>query len=97
MEVKWLRRALRDLENQIEFIAEDNPEAAVRTGETIGRAVARLANFPELGRIGRVPSTRELVVAGTRFIVIYRTTDSVEILRLLHSSQRWPPLPGGRQ
>jgi toxin ParE1/3/4 len=41
-----------------------------------------------------VPSTRELVIAGTRFIVVYRITDNVEILRVLHTAQRWPPLEG---
>src|SRR5205823_1481330 len=96
MEIKWLGRALRDLADQIEFIAVDNPRAASRASDTIHRAVARLADFPQLGRAGRVPTTRELVVAGTRWIVVYRVTASIEILRVLHSSQRWPPLRGHR-
>jgi toxin ParE1/3/4 len=92
MQIKWLRRALRDFDEQIEFIGENNPDAAIRSRDTIQTAVERLADFPELGRMGRVPSTRELVVAGTRWIVIYRVTDSIEILRVIHSAQRWPPL-----
>jgi len=97
MEIKWLRRALRDFDEQIEFIAEDTPAAAAQAGEIIRRAVGRLSDFPEMGRTGRLPSTRELVVAGTRWIVVYRVTDSIEILRLLHSSQRWPPQRRGRR
>src|SRR5260370_20283727 len=92
MWVRWLRTALRDLESQIDYIAVDDPEAAARAGDRIRRAVERLADFPEMGRAGRVPSTRELVVARTHWIVVHRVSSrSVEILRVIHSSQRWPP------
>jgi toxin ParE1/3/4 len=91
MPVRWLRTALRDLENQIDFIAAENPEAAARIGERIGASVERLAEFPEMGRMGRVPSTRELVVPRTPWVVVYRVRTSVEILRVLHASQSWPP------
>jgi toxin ParE1/3/4 len=70
MRVSWLRSALRDLEGQIDFIAERNPGAAERLSRRIREAVDRLGNLPEIGREGRVPSTRELVIAGTRFIVV---------------------------
>ena len=36
-------------------------------------------------------STRELVVGDTPWIVVYRVGHSVEILRVLHTSQQWPP------
>jgi len=91
MQVKWLRTALRNLDEQISFISEENPQAAARASARILTAVERLEEFPELGRPGRVSSTRELVIAGTRWIVIYRIRDSIEILRVLHSAQRWPP------
>lgn len=91
MRVRWLRTALRDLESQIDYIATDNPEAAARVSLRIRASVERLAEFPEMGRIGRVPATRELVVAGTSWIAVYRVGTSVEILRVLHASQRWPP------
>jgi len=91
MRIKWLRTAVHNLDEQISFIAEDNPQAAARASARIHAAVERLKDFPELGRSGRVPSTRELIVSGTRWIVIYRVGDSIEILRVLHSAQRWPP------
>jgi toxin ParE1/3/4 len=91
MRVRWLRTALRDLHSQIDYIAADDPEAAARSSDRIRRAVERLAEFPEMGRAGRVPSTRELVVPRTPWIVVYRAAISVEILRVIHSSQRWPP------
>ena len=91
MQVRWLRSALRDLEGQIDFIAAQNPGAAQRLSRRIRGAVDRLGNFPLLGREGRVPSTCELVISGTRFVVVYRVREVVEILRVIHSAQRWPP------
>ena len=51
----------------------------------------RLAQFPAIGRLGRVEGTRELVISGTSYIVPYRVkADAVQIITILHSSQRWP-------
>jgi toxin ParE1/3/4 len=91
VQVKWLRAALRDLNGQLDYIANDNPEAAARLAARIDEATALLVEFPDLSRSGRVRGTRELVVSGTPWIIIYRLTDSVEVLRLLHAAQRWPP------
>ena len=45
-----------------------------------------------MGRTGRVPLTRELIVGGTPWIIVYRArADVVEIIRLLHGAQSWPP------
>jgi len=50
-----------------------------------------LAEHPELGRLGRVRGTRELVVTGTRYLLIYRVKgDEIQILRVLHGRQQWP-------
>lgn len=92
MKVEWLREAVRNLESQLSYIAERNPAAAVRLGEAIAAAVARLAEFPEIAPRGRVEGTRELSVAGTPYIAIYRIEAArIVILRLLHDNQNWPP------
>jgi toxin ParE1/3/4 len=50
-----------------------------------------LSENPKLGNAGRVPGTRELVIAKTTYIVPYRLRGStIEIVRLYHSSRRWP-------
>ena len=91
MEVRWLRTALRNLDEAAAYIARDDPRAATRMVARIRAAVARLAINPAMGRPGRVPGTRELVVAGTRYIVPYRSQRGrVEIIRVLHSAQQWP-------
>ena len=44
-----------------------------------------------MGRPGRVPKTRELVVSGTPYLVIYRVkNDRLEVLRVFHGARQWP-------
>jgi plasmid stabilization system protein ParE len=91
MQVRWLRTALRNLEDEAAHIAADDRAAARLVVERVLQAVEQLAEQPSLGRPGRVPGTRELVVAGTRYLVPYRVRrDAVEILRVFHTSRRLP-------
>lgn len=91
MRVKWLRKALRNLDDEATYIAIDDAAAARLVVNRVPDAVASLAEQPGLGRPGRVPGTRELVVINTRFIVPYRVRgELVEILRVFHTSRRLP-------
>lgn len=91
MRVRWLRTALRNLDEEAAYVATDDPIAAGRVVARVLGAVAMLAAQPGLGRPGRVPGTRELIVGKTRYIVPYRVRDdSVEILRVFHTSRRLP-------
>lgn len=92
MRIEWLPAAKQNLESQITYIAEHDPRAAIKVGDAIETAVARLADNPQIARAGRVQGTRELVVTGTPFVAVYRIDGSrVAILRVLHGAQRWPP------
>jgi len=91
MRVRWLKTALDNLDAAAEYISRDNPSAAARVVADIWVAVQRLADFPALGRPGRVDGTRELVVPGTPYIVPYRVRGSeVQILRVFHGARKWP-------
>lgn len=91
MRVRWLRKALRNLDEEAGYIANDDSAAARIVVERVLSAVAMLAQQPDMGRPGRVPGTRELVVPRTRYIVPYRVRgDAVEILRVFHTSRRLP-------
>ena len=91
MRVRWVQTALANLNAEAEYIARDKPSAAAHTVELIVRAVRQLEEFPAIGRPGRVPGTRELVVAGTPDIVPYRIRAGyVEVIRVFHGSRRWP-------
>jgi toxin ParE1/3/4 len=87
----WLKRALNDRDAQLDYIAEDNPMAAVAQGDRIEDQVDQLLQHPQLGRPGRKQGTRELVISRTPFIVVYRIRGKrIELLRLLHGAQKWP-------
>lgn len=92
MRVNWLRTALANLEAEAEYIARDSPAAAARVVSAIQRSVEQLRKHPALGRPGRVPGTRELVITGTPYIIPYRVRgDRVEVLRVFHAARKWPP------
>jgi toxin ParE1/3/4 len=91
LRVRWIRRALLDLEEVEAYIARDNPAAAAETVLGIAKAVSLLQEQPGLGRAGRIPGTRELVVPDSPYIVPYRVKDNiVQVLRVYHASRRWP-------
>ncbi|NKB84854.1 type II toxin-antitoxin system RelE/ParE family toxin [Brucella grignonensis] len=80
-----------DLDSIVDHIALENPSAALDIWDDIERQIERLRDFPRSGRIGRMPETRELVVSGTPYIVVYLVSDDVELIRVLHGAQKWPP------
>jgi toxin ParE1/3/4 len=90
--IEWLPEARRSRFEQLDYIAQDNPMAAISQDEEIERQVAMLVDHPKMGRPGRVSATRELVVSSTPFVLVYRFVGvkRIEILRFLHSSQQWP-------
>jgi toxin ParE1/3/4 len=91
MRLKWLRKAVLNLDEQASYIAAEDPLAAKLVVQRVLDAVAMLQNQPALGHPGRVPGTRELVVPKTRLIVPYRVRgQDIEILRVFHTSRRPP-------
>jgi len=91
MRVRWLSQALRNLDEEASYIAQDDPKAAQLVVQRILDSVAMLPEQPGIGRPGRVPGTRELIVLKTRYIVPYRVqSQTIEILRVFHSSRRPP-------
>ena len=92
MRIRWSDPAVDDFTNICDYI-EQNASANVarRVALAIYQSIDVLSKFPESGRTGRKPETRELVVAGLPYVAIYRLREqSVEILRILHGAQQWP-------
>ena len=91
MKIVWSRRAIRHLVKLRDYIAQDNPDAAAYVAARILNAVENLATFPNLGRVGRLAGTRELVVPETPYIIPYRIRGSrIELIAVFHGRQRWP-------
>jgi len=91
MNVVWTAQALQDLLLVREHIEKDNKIAAARIANRLRIAAKRLAAHPEIGRPGRVGSTRELVVPSTPYLLPYRVREGrVEVLAVVHGAQEWP-------
>jgi len=91
VQIDWAPAAHRDLLQIIRHIAQDDPGTAYKVLEAIEKRTSLLSDNPALGRAGRVRGTRELVIAGTPYIVAYRVRDeAVQVLRLMRGAQQWP-------
>ena len=91
MKLVWLPRAIANRDAQLDYIARDNPKAAVEQGDRIEKQISQLIEQPKMGRAGRKQGTRELVISRTSLIVIYRIKGKrIELVRVLHGAQQWP-------
>ena len=92
MNLIWSPEAIADLAALRAYIAQDDPAAAQRVALLIIRNIETLLpDSPEIGRPGRVPGTRELVIPKTPYIVPYRVVgDTIQVLRVFHGARRWP-------
>lgn len=91
MMVVWLVSADAQREKIVDDLEMQNPQAAEAVDRRIIAATAPLGRFPEVGRVGRVAGTRELVVDGIPYVVVYRIKPPrVEILAVRHTSRLWP-------
>jgi toxin ParE1/3/4 len=87
----WTRRSLSRIEAIGSHISKSHPQAAVDVIERLRVATLSLEDFPSQGRLGRVNNTRELVLADLPYLIVYRQNGrDIEILTVMHTSQRWP-------
>ncbi|MBZ5678527.1 MAG: type II toxin-antitoxin system RelE/ParE family toxin [Acidobacteriia bacterium] len=91
MHIRWTDPAVRDFTHICDYIQKHGSEAtARRVALSIHDQLAMLSKFPECGRTGRKPDTRELVFGNLPYLAVYRINrDAVEILRILHGAQDW--------
>ncbi len=92
-QIAWRSQAQDDLGEIFRHVFQFQPQAAWRLRDTIMRQVELLAAHPALGRPGRVPGTRELVVPSTPYIVAYTFDarhDVVQVLAVIHGARLWP-------
>lgn len=89
-ELEWKAPAVADLMAIVDYISDDNPDAALALMEEIHGKVAQLPAHPKRCRPGRVDGTRELVVRPNYIVVYAETAATVTVLRVLHAAQQWP-------
>lgn len=93
--IVWRPIAEADLDNIVDYIAQDNPIRAEQFGQELRAKVLPLAQHPELGRQGRpgLPEWLRELVAHPNYIIFYRVLAeacTVEILRVKHAAQQVP-------
>lgn len=90
MNLVWTARARLNRKGIREYIAQENPAAALMLDELFTEKAGRLTDHPELGRAGRLAGTRELVVHRNYLLIYDIAHDQVRVLRVLHVARKWP-------
>ncbi len=91
LHIKWTPLAEAEAAEIYRYVAADSKAAADRQMNLVLESIEGLSLFPGKGRAGRVDGTRELVVPGTPYIVVYLLKETgVQIVAILHGARRWP-------
>jgi addiction module RelE/StbE family toxin len=88
--LSWRETARSDLLAIVEYIADDNPDAAQVLKDEIEARVSKLTLFPQMYKKGRVAGTREMVVRANYIVIYEEDAETVSVLRVLHAAQQWP-------
>ncbi|MFZ4834509.1 type II toxin-antitoxin system RelE/ParE family toxin [Rouxiella sp. Mn2063] len=91
-ELEWSQLARADLLAIVDYISDDNPDAAQHLKDDIESKVAKLAEHPKHYRQGRIKGTREMVVRENYILVYIENPFIVRILRVMHAAQQWQPV-----
>lgn len=89
-DLEWKATAIADLLAIIDYISDDNPDAAQVLKDEIEHKTSLLPERPQMYRAGRVDGTREMVVRPNYIVVYAESPEMVTILRILHAAQQWP-------
>ncbi len=91
MRIVFSPQARDDLREIFRAIAAENPGAARALLKRLRSRIMSLADNPHLGRPGRVPGTRELIIPSTAYLAPYQVQDDqLQILRIYHGARQWP-------
>ena len=93
LKVYWSKATLEDFRLESKYIAEDNPKAAKKFIHQVQHQLKLLKTQPHMGRIGRIPETRELIIKGFCYLVIYRIQNqAIEIVAIFHAARQYPSI-----
>jgi toxin ParE1/3/4 len=91
--VRWTARARLQLLSIRDYVATRNLAAAERIGQTLKAAVELLKDLPNAGRAGTAEGTREWVVRGMPYIIVYELREEIgelHVLGVFHQRQKRP-------
>jgi addiction module RelE/StbE family toxin len=90
MQIRWEADTIEDLVELRAYIEKENPEVANKVANKILEAVDLLLEHPLLGKAGRIYKTRELVIVGTPYTIVYfPEAELITVLRIFHQAMSW--------
>ncbi|MGA3343726.1 MAG: type II toxin-antitoxin system RelE/ParE family toxin [Terracidiphilus sp.] len=90
MQVRWTSPAAQDLEEITRYIQRDSESVARAVAKTLFDDANSLDLMHSRGRVGRSPGTRELVIPGLPYIIVYQVKSTViQILHIYHGARDW--------
>ena len=93
MRLEFTVAAIAELDSIHDHIAQQRPAAALHVSGQIKAAALRLSEFPFIGSAGVQQGTREWVVRGLPYILVYKVdeeTDTLLVLNVFHGARDRP-------
>lgn len=91
MQVLYTADADEDMRNIVRFGIENDLPDPVTYVRGLRDRTRHMATIKHPGRKGRSEGTREWVLTGTPYIVVYvERANGIEVWRVLHGAQQWP-------
>lgn len=88
MRVRWAPSAAADLWSISEYLKRHHPQFVDTTVRRIYETLEGLKKFPNRGRHGEEPGTREILFPPTPYIAVYRVRNNyIEVLHIFHGAQ----------
>jgi toxin ParE1/3/4 len=89
MNILWTKRALSNLEAELDYYGRINPVLAKELTTIIRESINNIANMPGIGRAGKKIGIRELVISKYPYILAYRVRAEVlEVLAVIHQNRK---------
>ena len=94
-QINYLPSAKKDLENIINYIQKDDPDAALNLLNKIDKSISQLKTYPLKGKI---PEDDHLQSKGYRmlvvenyivFYIVFENKKEVEIRRIIHGKRKY--------
>ncbi len=87
--ILWTKRALSNLETELEYYGEINPALAKELSMIVTESVKNISVMPGIGRPGKKIGTRELTINKFPYIIAYRVRSEIlEILAVIHQNRK---------
>jgi len=92
VKLRWTQRAVADLEEISDYLLSVSPTSWERLVTRIEAVTEYLLQFPHMGKMGLVSGTREFVLSGTPYIIVFRVReDVVQVLSIRDGRMQLPP------